>query len=349
MQTIRIYKLFLYLFLVISLANLAPSQAYNTPDNEQVVVKQRKFEFNYSATLQIPEGSISAKLWLPIPKSDNNQQVTGIQIKSEHPISFLTDGEYGNSLLVVSSNNPKAGNFAVEMNFQVTRRENINRLSLNKNNLEKNSLGKNIEKPVSLAPDPLMPRWLQPDKLVPISERIKNLAIEVTKDRQTDEDKLAAIYYYAANNLKYDKSGTGWGKGDIYFACDEKRGNCTDFHALIIGLCRAVGIPARFAIGFSVPNDKPEGQIAGYHCWAEAYIKGKGWIPMDASEASKNPEQKDYFFGAHDENRVEFSIGRDVVLPGIHSEPLNFFIYPYAEIDEKPTDKVERKVSFKSL
>ncbi|KAF0200563.1 MAG: hypothetical protein FD167_5734, partial [bacterium] len=45
----------------------------------------------------------------------------------------------------------------------------------------------------------------------------------------------------------------------------------------------------------------------------------------------------------------EFSIGRDVPLPGIHSEPVNFFIYPYAEIDQKPTDKIERKVAFKSL
>lgn len=333
----QIYKVFLYFFLVVSLVGVTKLQA----SSEQTQIKQRKFEFTYSATVQVPDGSTSAKVWLPVPKSDNNQQITGVQIKSEQPVSFLTDGEYGNSVLVATSNNPKAGAFTVEMSFQVTRQENVNRLALAEKSIkaEKGSAGI----------DPLMPRWLQPDKLVPVSQRIKDLAIEVTKDKQTDEEKLAAIYYYAANNLKYDKTGTGWGRGDIYFACDEKRGNCTDFHALIIGLCRATNIPARFAIGFSVPNDKPEGQIAGYHCWAEAYIKGKGWIPMDASEASKNPQQKDYFFGAHDENRVEFSIGRDIPLPGIHSEPLNFFIYPYAEIDQKTTDKVERKFSFKSL
>lgn len=337
----QIYKLFLYLFLITALVGVTKLQA----NNEQTNLKQRKFEFTYSATVQVPEGSSSAKIWLPVPKSDINQQITTVQVKSEQPISFLTDGEYGNSVLVATSNNPKAGAFTVDMTFQVTRQENINRLALDQKVTQKepNNITSNI------ASDPLMPRWLQADKLVPISQRIKDLAIEITKDKQTDQEKLTAIYYYAANNLKYDKSGTGWGKGDIYFACDEKRGNCTDFHALIIGLCRAVGIPARFAIGFSIPTDKPEGQIAGYHCWAESYIKGKGWIPMDASEASKNPQLKDYFFGAHDENRVEFSIGRDVPLPGIHSEPLNFFIYPYAEIDQKPTDKVERKFAFKSL
>ena len=332
----QIYKLFLYLFLIVALVGVTKLHA----SSEQTAIKHRKFEFTYSATVQVPEGSNSAKIWLPVPKSDANQQITIVQVKSEQPISFLTDGEYGNSVLVATSDNPKPGAFTVDMSFQVTRQEHINRLALEQ---------KVTQKETSIASDPLMPRWLQPDKLVPISQRIKDLATEITKDKQTEQEKLTAIYYYAANNLKYDKSGTGWGKGDIYFACDEKRGNCTDFHALIIGLSRAVGIPARFAIGFSIPTDKAEGQIAGYHCWAEAFIKGKGWIPMDASEASKNPQLKDYFFGAHDENRVEFSIGRDVPLPGIHSEPVNFFIYPYAEIDQKPTDKIERTVTFKSL
>jgi transglutaminase-like putative cysteine protease len=333
------YKIFFYLFLIASLIAVTKLQA-NT--NEQVSVKQRKFQFNYSATVDVPEGSHQAKLWLPLPQSDNNQQVTNVQIKSQQPISFLTDGEYNNSVLVVTSNNPKAGPLTVEMSFQITRQENINRLFLT----EKTDPRKDLAK---LSGDPLMPRWLQPDKLVPISQRIKDLALEVTKDKKTDSEKLRAIYDYAVTNLKYDKSGTGWGKGDIYFACDEKRGNCTDFHALVIGLCRALNIPARFAIGFSVPADKAEGQIAGYHCWAEVFIKEVGWIPIDASEASKNPQMKEYFFGAHDENRVEFTKGRDVPLPGIHSEPLNFFIYPYAEVDQKPTDKIEKKFSFSNL
>lgn len=337
-----IYRLYFCLCLIAVMLTIAIRPSAN---NEQMFVKQRSFEFNYSTSVEVPEGSSSAQLWLPVPKSDANQQITALEVKSQYPISFLMDKEYGNSALVVTSNNPKPGKFTVEMTFQITRQENINRLT---------SMQKTIKKEVKevkevIDDDLLMRRWLEPDKLVPISQRVKDLAIELTKGKDKDEEKLRAIYYYVADNLKYDKSGMGWGRGDIYFACDEKRGNCTDFHALTIGLCRAVGIAARFAIGFSIPTDKGEGQIMGYHCWAESYIKGKGWIPMDVSEASKNPQLKDYYFGAHDENRVEFSIGRDIALPGIHSEPLNFFIYPYAEINQKPTDKVERKFTFKSL
>ena len=58
---------------------------------------------------------------------------------------------------------------------------------------------------------------------------------------------------------------------------------------------------------------------------------------MDASEAWKHPERKNYFFGAHDDNRVQFTIGRDIRLdPPQLGAPLNYFIYPYAELDGKP-------------
>jgi transglutaminase-like putative cysteine protease len=109
-----------------------------------------------------------------------------------------------------------------------------------------------------------------------------------------------------------------------------------------------MGIPARFAIGFPLPADRGTGKIAGYHCWAEFYAKGIGWIPIDASEAGKNPDKREYFFGAHDENRVEFSRGRDLVLvPRQQGEPLNYFVYPYAEVDGAKYASVETVYSYK--
>jgi transglutaminase-like putative cysteine protease len=301
-------------------------------------LKQRKFEFTYTATVQVPEGARSAALWIPLPGSDSYQEITNVQIKTDYPVSFNTDPEYGNSVLYVSVASPKPGPLQVEMTCQVLRREHVNRP------------GAAAKASDSESADPLMPRWLQPDRLVPINDRIRNLAAEVTKGKNTDLEKLRAIYDYAVSNMKYDKTGTGWGRGDIYFACDEKRGNCTDFHALVIGLCRASGIPARFEMGFSVPDDKPEGQIGGYHCWAQVFIKGAGWVPIDASEAGKNPQKKEYFFGAHDADRVKFTIGRDIPLrPRTQAGPMNFFIYPYAEIDGKTSDKVERKFAYRNL
>ena len=57
-------------------------------------------------------------------------------------------------------------------------------------------------------------------------------------------------------------------------------------------------------------------------------------MPVDASEASKHPDRHDYYFGHLDAARVAFTMGRDLVLkPPQNGEPLNYLIYPYAELD----------------
>ena len=58
---------------------------------------------------------------------------------------------------------------------------------------------------------------------------------------------------------------------------------------------------------------------------------------MDISEANRNPEMKDYYFGNLTEDRVQFTIGRDIdLVPRQSSKALNFFIYPYVEVDGQP-------------
>jgi len=175
-------------------------------------------------------------------------------------------------------------------------------------------------------------RWLKDDRLVRVDDKIRALAAGVTAQAATPLQKARAIYDYVLANMKYQKTGDGWGNGSIVWACTAKYGNCTDFHSLFSGLSRASGIPARFEIGRSVPPGS--GQVQGYHCWADFFVDGAGWIPIDASEAWKHAEQRDYFFGHHDENRFALSMGRDLILPGMKGPPLNYFVDPYAELPD---------------
>jgi hypothetical protein len=184
--------------------------------------------------------------------------------------------------------------------------------------------------------------------LVPLSGPVRRLAQEATNGLATEAEKARAIYETVTGMIRYDKSGTGWGRGDAVFACEAKRGNCTDFHALVIGMARSAGIPARFAIGLPLPEPRGSGEIAGYHCWAELYVRGQGWIPLDASEAAKDPAKRAYFFGHHDENRLEFTRGRNLTLePAQHGPPLNFFVYPYSEIDGRPHEAIDGQFTFR--
>lgn len=73
----------------------------------------------------------------------------------------------------------------------------------------------------------------------------------------------------------------------------------------------------------------------GYHCWAWFYDDANAsWVPVDISEADRHPEKAEFFFGHLDANRVLFSRGRDVVLPGMKGSPLNYLpSSAYVEID----------------
>src|SRR5215470_5503709 len=86
---------------------------------------------------------------------------------------------------------------------------------------------------------------LQPDALVPITGLPAELAVKVTAGKTQTLDKARAIYDYVFTTMGYDKTGTGWGRGDVLYACDAKKGNCTDFHSLFIAMSRSQGIPAR--------------------------------------------------------------------------------------------------------
>jgi len=78
----------------------------------------------------------------------------------------------------------------------------------------------------------------------------------------------------------------------------------------------------------------------------ERGVTNDGAEVIQSIEAWKHPDKKDYFFGAHDDNRLQFTVGRDIRLdPPQQGDPLNYFIYPYAEQDGKPF-AVKSKFSF---
>jgi len=300
--------------------------------------RSRDFEITYSARIgELPARAHRVEVWLPYPASDGSQEVTVEGVSAPSSYEVVKEPRFGNSILHLSVTDPRERELAVEMKVRVRRREYIRR------DFAAAAQTSAAVQATAAAAAAATSAWLRPDRLVPLDDRIRKLAEEVTQGRRGDLDKARAIYDYVVATMSYDKTGTGWGNGDIYWACDAKRGNCTDFHALFIGLARAVGIPAKFEIGLPLPEARGRGEIGGYHCWAEFYLAGYGWVPVDASEARKNPGKRSYFFGALDENRVQLSVGRDLVLaPRQAGAPLNYFIYPYVEVDGQPFGKVAK-------
>lgn len=304
----------------------------------QTAPRSRAFHFEYQANFKnIPADAAYADLWVPIPHDDDYQQIKNLTIDSPYAYKIAT-GPNGNTMLHVRIDHPKDSEAKIAVKLDAVRAEHIQARLAGAAALSREEDARTLA------------QYLKPDRLVPLDDQIRAWARDVVEkaNAHTDLEMARAIYNHVVSTVKYDKTGKGWGRGDIYYACQARRGNCTDFHAIFIGYARAMGIPARFAIGIPVPADHGEGKIAGYHCWAEFYAKGIGWVPIDASEAAKNPSKREYFFGTHDENRLEFSKGRDVVLaPSQKSDPLNYFLYPYAEADGKPVDGATYEISYR--
>ncbi|MGH9738117.1 MAG: transglutaminase-like domain-containing protein [Candidatus Acidiferrales bacterium] len=285
----------------------------------------------------MPAGSHELRIWIPLPYTGTDAFQKVSQLKVESPIPYHIDREpvFGDRYAYVVVKPSQAEKpFDIRISFHVERFE--HRVSLTPSSSAPS------------APHMELARYLRPDKMIPLDGEIGQLSAEQTKGARGSIEKAHKIYAYILATMHYDHAGTGWGHGDAVWACNSKHGNCTDFHSLFIGMARAAGVPARFQIGLALPPNAHSGAIAGYHCWAEFYAKGIGWVPIDAAKASQDPSKEKYFFGAIDTDRVMFSMGRDIrLVPPQKGEPLNYAVYPYAELDGKPCNAVTRDASFR--
>jgi transglutaminase-like putative cysteine protease len=294
----------------------------------------RNFEFTYAGSaINLKPGS-KVRVWLPLPHSTEYQQ---IEVKSHSlpkQAKVTSDEKYNNCMIFFEAASPKSGRLDFSITYDVVRAE--------------------VKWPTREGRDLLESErklFLAPNSRVPVGGRPVEL-LQGLKLPSRQKDLGRALYDRVESHMKYDKSKPGYGTGDAVWACDSRFGNCTDFHSLFISLARSQGLPSRFEIGFPIPDKRGQGKIGGYHCWAFFYANNLGWIPADISEADKNPEMKDYFFGNITENRVAFSVGRDLnLVPKQAGPPLNFFVYPHVEVDGKewPKEHMEKRFSYRDV
>src|SRR5581483_9251197 len=205
--------------------------------------KERHFTFHYTFTVRNVPQDQRLRIWIPMARSDQYQTVRVISKSGDLPLQVKQEQAYGNWMLYAEAAKPKLKEYKFAIDYDVVRRE--EQVLVNGRPTSADRPGR-----VQLA------RFLQADRLVPIDGVPAQLAAEQTKSSTSPLDKAHAIYDYVFKTMKYDKSGTGWGHGDVLWACDSKRGNCTDFHSLFIAMARSQHIPARFEIGFPLPADK---------------------------------------------------------------------------------------------
>ncbi len=145
--------------------------------------------------------------------------------------------------------------------------------------------------------------FVEPDTLeLPQSTlRVQELARKITADAPTAYDKLQAIIRYIEKNCAYtlmeEATPAGQDAADFYLFTS-KRGACGLAATATVVMARAVGIPARVAIGYVAEEPLPQGD--GYlirqqhaHMWVEGFFPGYGWVEFNPApsltETRENP------------------------------------------------------------
>ncbi|MEP6693841.1 MAG: transglutaminase family protein [Chloroflexota bacterium] len=155
------------------------------------------------------------------------------------------------------------------------------------------------------SPDPLGPSaladFLDPSRLVPAVPELEALA---TPQRPASvEDGFPAVQrlmHLVNGRLQY-VPGVTTVETNVVDVLGEPRGVCQDFAHLLIGLCRAVAIPARYVSGYIVADASgPRRGTGASHAWVEAFTPTHGWRGFDPTN--------DLVASAY---HVKLAIGRD--------------------------------------
>jgi len=129
-------------------------------------------------------------------------------------------------------------------------------------------------------------------------------AAELTAGITDPLKKVEKVYDFVVQNLTYDKELASTVKSgylpDLDKVLEKRKGICFDYAALMTGMLRSQGVPAKLVVGYA-------GEV--YHAWISVWSETDGWIdgviwfdgatwqrmdPTFASSGGSSPDILDY-------------------------------------------------------
>ena len=310
------------------------------------------------------------RVWVPVPDIETDYQRTlGHQWSGNaSSIRLVSDARRGVRMLYAE----------FPVSEQAPRLELVSRLQTRDRSID-------WSRPARMPPeDPAVLRAnLQPTEYKPLDGIVRRTALEATRGARTDVDKARAIYRWVVANAHREPKVRGCGTGDIRTMLEmgDLGGKCADLTAIFVGLCRAVGVPARdlygirvapSAFGYRELGANPAKLQSAQHCRAEVYLAGHGWVGMDPADVLKVMRQetpewiKDPahplvapvnrgLFGNWEGNWMAYNTASDLRLPGSAAKgTLPFLMYPQGEnasgrYDELAPDHFRYTLSAKEI
>ena len=297
--------------------------------------------FDVTTRIDLPATTGATRAWVPLPSVQNGWQLPlGDAVQSNGQARVTHDGTQGVRLVAVDFASGMA-----EPHVQVTSRVRT----------QSRTLGtQRVPDDASTLRDAL-----RPTRLLPLDGIVRETALKATRGARTDEAKVRALYDWLVANAWREPEVKGCGEGDIKTMLETGNlgGKCADINALFVGLCRAVGVPARdvygirlapSAFGYKQLGSNSASLSGAQHCRAEVYLQARGWTAMDPADVAKVMRQETPawikrtddplvapvfagLYGAWEGNWMAYNTAHDVKLPGSAGDALGFVMYPMAE------------------
>jgi transglutaminase-like putative cysteine protease len=245
------------------------------------------------------------KVWIPIPREWDSQKAVKIISVQPEPHARYVDLEYGNPMLFWDF-----GKMAEQTTYKVDIKFRLESYDIDVE-VDPERVGSYDKTSKEYA------LYTRSTHTISITPKIRELAREAVGDETNPYLQAKRIVEFVMKKVNFRVLDFERGRGIKclldYPVIDEKTGEeyyegcCTQFTALMVALCRAVGIPARSVseyLGWSpwVKRDdlnanypfetklSPEGLAAtqfyaglASHMWGEFFIPNYGWIKADST------------------------------------------------------------------
>lgn len=302
--------------------------------------KERKGIVSFAIAVAAPNDAKTVKLWFPYPTSDKQQKIEDLRF----------GGNYSNFTL---SREPESGALYLYTQWDGPFRERTLKVAF-KATARELKVARLVETRAAIPPE--VQKYTEAEFWIPSNdEKIRKLARQITAGKKGILAKARAVYDWTVDNTRRDPNIPGCGLGNVEATLASRSGKCADISSVYVALARAAGIPAREVFGLRLGQPGQSDITDGHHCWAEFYLPGTGWVPVDPADVRKimlvknlSPQAakpyREYYFGAVDEYRIVLQRGgRGLSFPEGNSRKINYFMYPNAEVDGKPLDYCKPK------
>jgi transglutaminase-like putative cysteine protease len=263
--------------------------------------EKRSFVVSYSVDVKASRasGPSSLYLWVPRPGNGPSQRNTKLLSRSMEP---FVDGHRGAALFQIkdlgeNQSSSIALSYLVDVYAVETK-----------------------VKPQAIKTDsasPIQTAYLGSPLLIPSDDReIVNTAERIVGKEKNPYLKAKKIYDWITTELSI---ATTTQTGGALAALQNRKADAYSATLLFCALARSADIPALPDAGFLVDRNR----TATRHFWAEFWIDGFGWVPVDPALGAGaapagftlRPDSREYYFGNVDSQRIIFSRGLSVLSP----------------------------------